>query len=95
MGCYVVRGPVPRNRALILAILIILAILLQTIGIKVLTDLLCLLCRRSIDIQVLSDLPEFWVTPVGRESAPARAAACTTGSVWQGQEASDGVTFLA
>ena len=36
---FVVRGPVPRNRALILFILQILAILLQTIAIKVLTDL--------------------------------------------------------
>ena len=35
----VVREPVPRYRFLILAILAILAILLQTIAIKVLTDL--------------------------------------------------------
>ena len=49
-------GPCPRDRSLILAILIILAILLQTIGIKVLTDLFSLLRRRSIDIQVLTDL---------------------------------------
>ena len=49
----VVRGPVPRDHSPILAIL---SILLQTIAIKVLTDLFCLLHRRSIDIQVLSDL---------------------------------------
>ena len=48
----VARGPVPRNRALILCILSILAILLQTIAIKVLTDLFSLLRLRSIDIKV-------------------------------------------
>ena len=47
-GCvfFVVRGPVRRYRFLILAILQILAILLQTRAIKVLTDLFSLLRRR-------------------------------------------------
>ena len=47
-GCvfFVVRGSVPRDRALILAILQILAILLQTIAIKVLTDLFSVFRRR-------------------------------------------------
>ena len=62
----VVRGPsrlYPRDagfpasptlppQSLILDILQILAILLQTIAIKVLTDLFCLLLRCSIDIKV-------------------------------------------
>ena len=48
----VVRGPVPRARSLILAILSILAILLQTRAIKGLTDLFCWLRLRSIDIKV-------------------------------------------
>ena len=68
---FVVRGPsrlyqrdagfpasptLPRNRSLILDILAILAILLQTIAMKVFTDFFSLLRLRSIDIQVLSDL---------------------------------------
>ena len=75
-GCvfFVVRGPVPRNRALILAILSILAILLQTIDIKVLTDLFSVLRRRSIDIQVLSDLEQ-----VLGDTRRARACSCPCG----------------
>ena len=42
---FVVRGSVRRDRALILSILSILAILLQTRAIKVLMDLFCLLLR--------------------------------------------------
>ena len=53
----VVRGPVPRYRSLILAILINPGHpASDVIDIKVLTDLFCLLRRRSIDIKVLSDL---------------------------------------
>ena len=53
-GCvfFVGRGTGPRDRSLILSILSILAILLQTIAIKVLTDLFSLSHRRSIDIKV-------------------------------------------
>ena len=53
-GCvfFVARGPVSRDRSLILDILQILAILLQTIAIKVLTDLFSVLRLRSIDIKV-------------------------------------------
>ena len=47
---FVARGPVSRDCSLILAILAILAILLQTIAIKVLTDLFSLLRLRSIAI---------------------------------------------
>ena len=58
---FVVRGPVPRDLSLILAILSILAILLQPIAIKVLSDLSLLFLLISIDIQVLSDLVvRFW-----------------------------------
>ena len=56
MQVFLHRLPCPRDRFLILAILIILAILLQTIAIKVLSDLCSWLRRCSIDIQVLSDL---------------------------------------
>ena len=52
MRFFVGRGPVPRDCSLILAILAILVILLQTIAIKVLTDLFSLLRLRSIDIKV-------------------------------------------
>ena len=52
MQVFLHRLPCPRNRALILSILLILAILLQTIAIKVLTDLFSVLLRRSIDIKV-------------------------------------------
>ena len=48
----VVRGTGPRNRTLILCILKILAILLQTIAIKVRTDLFSVLRLRAIDIKV-------------------------------------------
>ena len=47
------RGTGPRDCSLILAILFILAILLQTIAIKGLTDLFSVLRLRSIDIKVL------------------------------------------
>ena len=60
---FVLQRTNPRNRSLILAILQILAILINpghpasdAINIKVLTDLFCLFRRRAIDIQVLSDL---------------------------------------
>ena len=49
---FIARGPVSRDLSLILSILAILAILLQTIAIKVLTDLFSLLLLCSIDIQV-------------------------------------------
>ena len=58
MQVFLHRLPCPRDRLLILAILIILAILLQTRAIKVLTDLFSLLRLRSIDIQVLADLEQ-------------------------------------
>ena len=71
---FVVRGPVSRDLSLILAILIILAILLQTIAIKVLTDLSIVLRRRAIDIQVLSDLE-----PSFGDTRRARACSCPCG----------------
>ena len=52
MQVFLHRLPCPHDRALILFILSILAILLQTIAIKGLTDLFSLLLRCSIDIQV-------------------------------------------
>ena len=60
-GCvfFVGRGPVPRDLSLILAILSILAILLQTIAIKVLTDLFSWLRRCSIDIKVFQTFAPF------------------------------------
>ena len=74
---FVVRGPVPRDLHLILAILIILAILLQTpsIDIKVLTDLFSVLRRRSIDIQVRWTCSRVLVAAVVRGPVPrARSA---------------------
>ena len=84
------RGPVPRDCLLILFILFILAILLQTIAIKVLTDLFSVLRLRSIDIQVLSDL----VPSVGggrsARACPSHAFSCLKQDVQDVQDVQDG-----
>ena len=73
---FVVRGPVSRDRSLILFILFILAILLQTIAIKVLTDLFSWLRLRSIDIQVRWTWSRVLVAAVGRGPVPRMRFSC-------------------
>ena len=73
----VARGPVPRDLSLILAILIILAILLQTIAIKVLTDLFSVLRRRSIDIKVFQTFSAYACCVFVSEAGCPGFAGCT------------------
>ena len=54
-----------RRGTIILCILRILDILIQTIDIKVLSDLVILFPAVSIDIQVLSDLQQSTLSPLG------------------------------
>ena len=77
---FVVRGAVLRDCPLILNILFILAILLQTIAIKVLTDLFSLLLRCSIDIKVFQTFFSLILTNPANPGHPASDEQ----AVWRG-----------